>query len=96
MRLAQAYINLDMYKEAAASLKTALDKGGLKRKDQAYVMLGMSEFELQRFDSSIKAFQKAAKDKRSRKSAESWLTYVSSEKTRKQQLEASLKRRSRR
>ena len=93
MRIAQAYINLYRYEEAVDSLRTAFKKGGLKRADQANIMLGLALFEIQNFDASIKAFTEASKDKRSRKAAETWLGYVNSEKSRKKQLEESLKQR---
>ena len=93
MRIAQAYINLYRYEEAVEALRTAFKKGGLKRADQANIMLGLALFEIQRFDASIAAFTEARKDKRSRKAADTWLGYVNSEKSRKKQLEESLKQR---
>ena len=93
MRIAQAYINLYRYEEAVEALRTAFKKGGLKRADQANIMLGLALFEIQKFDASIAAFAEAGKDKRSRKAAETWLGYVNSEKSRKKQLEESLKQR---
>ena len=93
MRIAQAYINLYRYEEAVDALRTAFKKGGLKRADQANIMLGLALFETQKFDASLDAFQAASKDKRSRKAAETWLGYVNSEKNRKKQLEESLKQR---
>lgn len=93
MRLAQAYINLYRYDEAVKSLQTAFKKGGLKRSDQANIMLGLALFETQKFEASIEAFRAASKDKRSRKAAETWLGYVNSEKERKKQLEKSLQQR---
>jgi tetratricopeptide (TPR) repeat protein len=93
VRLAQAYINLDRYKEAVGALETGLKKGGIKRRDTANVMLGLANFELQRFNASIKAFSEACKDKRSRKTCTQWLKHVKSEKARKKQLADSLKMR---
>jgi len=93
IRLAQAYLNLDKYKEAIGALETGLKKGGVKRRDTAQVMLGLANFELQRFNSSITAFEAASKDKRSRKTAEQWLGHVKNEKARKQQLKDALKKR---
>ncbi|MEX2523649.1 MAG: CDC27 family protein [Gammaproteobacteria bacterium] len=93
MRLAQSYINLDRYEEAVSELRTAFDKGNLKRPDQARVMLGMALFELERFDASKEAFRLASRDDRSRKAAEQWLSYVSNEQTRKDQLRKSLEQR---
>ena len=58
-------------------------------------MLGMALFELQKFDASAKAFGAAKSDKRSRKTATQWIAYVKSEKSRKKNLEESLKRRRR-
>jgi tetratricopeptide (TPR) repeat protein len=86
IRLAQAYINLDRYKEAIGSLGKGLKKGGVKRRDTAYVMLGLANFELKRFNSSIKAFSEANKDKRSRRTASQWLKHVKSERSRLKQL----------
>ena len=95
MRLAQAYINLYQYEDAVVALETAFSKGGLKRADQAHVMLGMALFEIQKFDASLAAFRKAVEDTRSRRAAETWLTYVNSEKQRKRQLEESLQQKER-
>ena len=93
MRLAQAYINTDNYKDAIESLHTALKKGGLQRPDQANIMLGLAEFELNNYEASKRAFRDASQDNRSRKAAEQWLSYVSNEQSRQAQLAESLKRR---
>ncbi|MFQ5659961.1 MAG: CDC27 family protein [Gammaproteobacteria bacterium] len=95
VRLAQAYINLDNYTDAVAALKSGLKKGRLKRKDQAYVMLGMAQLELKHYNSSIGAFNNAKEYKRSKKTALQWIKFVQSEKNRDQQLAASLSRRRR-
>ena len=95
VRLAQAYINLDRYKDAIDALHAGFKKGQLKRPDQAYVMLGMAEFEMKNYDPALDAFKKAAKDSRSAKSAEQWEKYVESEKNRSKQLEESLRQRRR-
>ena len=95
VRLAQAYINLDRYKEAVETLQEGFRKGGIKRKDEANIMLGMSLFELSKFDAAKQAFKTASEDKRSRKTAEQWLSYVHNEQTRQEQLEKSLKARRR-
>ena len=93
IRLAQAYISLDQYDNAVATLNAGIKRGGIKRPDQANLMLGMALFELQKFTSARTAFSKALKDKRSKKNAADWIKYVDSERTRKKQLEESLQRR---
>jgi len=56
-----------------------LSSGGLKRTDQAYIMLGMAFFNQQRLTQARDAFQKASRDQRSAKAAEQWIAYVDSE-----------------
>ena len=92
VRLAQAYISMDQYDNAVETLNAGLKKGGLRRPDQANLMLGMALFELQRFNSARTAFNAAVKDKRSEKAAQDWIKYVDNERTRKKQLEESLQR----
>ena len=93
IRLAQSYISLDMYEEAAEAVRAGLRKGKIDRPDQAYLMLGMAEFEQQKFEAAKQAFANASGDERSKKAAEDWIKYVESEMNRKQQLELSLQRR---
>jgi TolA-binding protein len=93
VRLAQSYINLDRYSDAIAILEEGIKKGGIDRPDQAYLMLGMSQFELQKFEAAKNAFINARKDDRSEKAADDWIKYVESEMSRKQQIESSFKAR---
>lgn len=90
VRLGQAYLNLDRYKDAVKAIETGLKKGGVKRKDTANIMLGLANFELQRFNSSVKAFEAASKDKRSRKTAIQWIEHAKGERDRKKQLKDSI------
>lgn len=82
VRLAQSYLNLEQWAEAAEALEAGLRKGGLKRTDQAYVMLGMAQFNLQRLERARGAFEQALTDKRSSKVAGQWLAYVEQEQQR--------------
>jgi tetratricopeptide (TPR) repeat protein len=93
VRLAQSYIGMDMYKEAANIIAEGIKKGGIDRPDQAYLMQGMANFELLKFDAAKAAFTSASKDKRSKKAADDWIKYVESEKNRKESLERSLESR---
>lgn len=95
VRLAQAYINVDRYKDAVDALHEGMKKGELKRPDEAYIMLGMADFELKNYNAALAALHEAAKDKRSEQSAKQWIKYVQSEKDRAKELEASLNQRRR-
>jgi tetratricopeptide (TPR) repeat protein len=79
VRLAQAHINLEQWGEAATAVNDALSSGGLKRTDQAYIMLGMAFFNQKQLSQARDAFQKASRDQRSAKAAEQWMNYVDSE-----------------
>lgn len=91
IRLGQAYYNLDQYDKAVESLRKGLQKGNIKRVDDAYILLGMSLFELKQYDSAKAAFRNARSDARSAKAAGQWLQYIDSEVERQAQLREALR-----
>lgn len=90
VRLAQSYINLDRWEEAADAVGKGLEKGGVKRSDVANIMLGMALFNQRKLSSARTAFVNAAKDKRSAKVANQWLAYIDSELKRDATLDQTL------
>ena len=85
-RLGNVYLDLDKNKEAVEALKRGLDRGGVKRQDQARLALGMAYFNLGEFNAARRAFREARKDKRSRSYADQWLKYITSEENRLEEL----------
>lgn len=79
IRLAQSHLNLEQWGEAAAAARQGIKMGGLKRSDQANIMLGMSLFNQKRLEQARTAFQAASRDKRSARAAGQWINYVDSE-----------------
>jgi tetratricopeptide (TPR) repeat protein len=79
IRLAQAHINLEQWNDAATALNKGLQMGGLKRADQANIMLGMALFNQKQLEQARTAFQRAQRDNRSARTAEQWIKYVDSE-----------------
>jgi tetratricopeptide (TPR) repeat protein len=79
IRLAQSHINLENWTEAAAAAREGIRLGGLKRSDQANIMLGMALFNQKRLEQARTAFQAASRDKRSARAAGQWINYVDSE-----------------
>jgi tetratricopeptide (TPR) repeat protein len=79
-RLAEIYINLELFDEAADAARSALDKGELTFEANAYVALGMAQYNLTNFDASILAFEQAEKHKKSSRLAKQWIKYVKKEK----------------
>ena len=93
LRLAQSYQNLAQWENCVDTARTSLDKGDLRREDQAYMILGACLFELKEYGEARTAFENAARDDRSRTSARSWIDYVNVEQDRERQLAAALRRR---
>ena len=79
VRLGQAYINMENWSEAAASIQTGIKLGELKRSDTANIMLGMALFNMKRLEQARRAFQSASSDNRSKRAATQWIAYVDSE-----------------
>ena len=85
-RLGNVYLDVDKNKEAIEALKRGLDRGGVKRPDQARLALGMAYFNLGDFNAARRAFREARKDKRARSYADQWLKYITSEENRLEEL----------
>ena len=92
VRLAQSHQNLAQWDECVEAAREALQKGDLRRDDQANMILGACLFELKEYNPARVAFQLAAEDDRSSSAAASWITYVDSEQSRDEQLAAALAR----
>ena len=90
VRLAQSYINLEMWSEAAQAAQKGLALGGLKRTDQANIMYGMALFNQKKFSQARRAFQAAGRDSRSKRASQQWVRYVDSEIRRRDTLEQEL------
>lgn len=90
VRLANNYLNLSRYDQCVKAANAGIEKGRLDRDDLAYMVLGMCQFEKDQLESAKSAFRKAARDKRSTKSAQNWITYIEREQERLAQLERSL------
>jgi tetratricopeptide (TPR) repeat protein len=85
--LRRAYILVDMerWDEAAVAVNTALEKGGFseRKAGEAYVIQGMSEFNLGNYDRARTAWNRASNYPRAQKSAQQWLNHMREERARK-------------
>ncbi len=82
MRLANVYLQLDNYEDAAAAIENAINKGGLRRPDQSRLLQGQAYLSLEKFDDARASFREAAKDDRSETMARNMLRYVDNEEKR--------------
>ena len=92
INLAQSYQNLYEWDSCVDSARDGIQKGDLRREDQAYMILGACLFELKEYTAARNAFEEATEDDRSRSNARSWIQYVNSEETRDRELAAALAR----
>jgi tetratricopeptide (TPR) repeat protein len=92
MRLAQSYANLARWDECIESARTALNRGGVNRTDQLNLLLGNCLVEERRYGEALEAFRAAARDDRSRSSANQWIAFVQGEQRRERELDAMLRR----
>ena len=90
IRLAQSYLNLEKWKEAADAAKKGIAVGNIKRMDTANIMYGMALFNQKKLEQARRVFQTARKDNRSKRAAEQWIKYVDSEIRRRDTLEQKL------
>lgn len=86
VRLGNVYLDNDEYKKAITAIEKGLERGGVKRPDTAQLVLGMAAFNNKQYSKARKAFESAAKDKRSKKYADQWLKYMENELERQRSL----------
>ncbi|TGD75769.1 tetratricopeptide repeat protein [Mangrovimicrobium sediminis] len=85
-RLGNIYLDGDQFRKSVDAIDKGLARGGVRRPDTAYLVKGMAYFNLKEYDSARKAFQMAARDKRSEEFAKQWLKYMDSELERQRSL----------
>lgn len=85
-QLAQTYLNLDKWQAAIAAADKALSRGNVDANGDMHLVLGMSYFNLKRFQQSILAFKAAEAIPKSAKTASQWSKYVKREQEHHTQL----------
>ncbi|HXV73610.1 MAG TPA: tetratricopeptide repeat protein, partial [Sphingomonadales bacterium] len=92
LQLGHVYSTLEDWKGAAEVMRLAIQKG-VDRPDQAYLYMGQAFFNLEDFKRAADAFAQAAKSPNSRRSADSWMSYIDLEQQRIKRLaDAGLRR----
>ncbi|NRB38166.1 MAG: tetratricopeptide repeat protein [Pseudomonadales bacterium] len=98
IRLAYLYMNNYQYKNAAATAKKALKKGGIKRPYEARFLLGQALFHAQKYTLARKAFNQVISNTankeaqlRLHKLANQWLNYMETEIQRQKEIKIYLK-----
>ncbi len=89
-RLGNIYLDGDQNRKAISAINKGLARGGVKRPDNARLVLGMAYFNVGEYEQARKAFEAAAKDERSRGYAQQWMKYMNTELERQAKLQAEL------
>jgi tetratricopeptide (TPR) repeat protein len=85
-RLGSIYLDAEQNEKAIEAINKGLDRGGVKRPDNARLILGMAYFNLNEYVKARDAFRAAGRDERSKKYATQWIAYMNSEIERQEKL----------
>ncbi len=85
-RLGNIYLDGDQFNKAITAINKGLSKGGIKRPDQARLVMGMAHFNLGNYEKARDAFEAAGRDERSEEYSRQWIQYMESELERQRQL----------
>ncbi len=85
LRRGYILIDLERWDEARTALRAAVDKGGIseRKMGDAYLMIGMSEFNLGNFDQASTAWGRASRYPRAKAAAEQWMNHLREERARR-------------
>ncbi|AWL12764.1 hypothetical protein HMF8227_02311 [Saliniradius amylolyticus] len=89
-QLGQLLLNMDRFEEAIAAADRAIEKGGLRNPGLAHLVKGMALYNTEEYNGALNELAKAEEYDRTRRMAEQWKKYVTSEKQNKEAIEASL------
>jgi len=85
--LRRAYILIDQerWSDASEALRAALEKGGIgeRQTGDAYLMLGMSQFNLGNYDQASTAWGRAGRYEGAKEQARQWMTHMQEERARR-------------
>ncbi len=93
VRLARMRLDRHQFQKSIEAAQAALKKSGLKRPDDAWMVIGISYFEAREYEESRKAFHRVAQttDKKHQKTvATQWLQFVTEEERKERELKAAL------
>ena len=95
-RLAQVYLDDDQFEKCVTASDSALDKGGLRKEQQAFIVKGMCQFNDEKLPAARKSFvscrniSRQEEDSSNQRMCQQWITYIDRESARLRQLADSL------
>ena len=91
-RLASLYLDNDEFPKCETAANNALNKGGLRKKQQVYVVRGMCQYNRDRLSSARQSFascrneSRSARDTNNQRICQQWITFIDREVNRRQAL----------
>jgi len=85
-RLGSIYLDGEQFDKAIEAINRGLQRGGVKRPDNARLVLGMAYFNTNQYEKARDAFRAAGRDERSKDYARQWIKYMNSEIERQEKL----------
>ncbi len=79
MKAAQVYLEQDNWKKALATIRKALNAGGLKDTGTAWLIQGMGQYELKNREKALISFKNAGKYPKVSSQANDWIAYINGE-----------------
>jgi tetratricopeptide (TPR) repeat protein len=78
-------VDLEDWQQALEALNKAIDKGGLteRRTGEAYLLRGMTQFNLQNFDAASADWNRASRYENTRSAARQWINHLREERLRR-------------
>ncbi len=95
-RLAQVYLDDDQFEKCVTASESALDKGGLRKEQQAFIVKGMCQFNDEKLPAARKSFvscrniSRQEEDSSNQRMCQQWITYIDRESDRLKLLADSL------
>ena len=95
-RLSQLYLEDDQFSNCVTAAESAINKGGLRRVQQTYVVKGMCQFNLDRLTAARNSFvscrneSRRDEDSTNERVCQQWITYIDNEAKRREALEAAI------
>jgi len=82
VKLAQVHLQREDWVKVRAALELAVDKGDLSNPGNAYVLLGIANYNTKQLSAAKQAFRRARKHDRQRRTASQWLEHIRQEQER--------------
>lgn len=76
VRLGQLHIDGERWKKAEEAIRKGINKGGIDQVGEAYLLLGISQFQAESFGAARGSFERAGRHEKTAKSSRAWIQAI--------------------